>query len=99
MGKMIIIRTTDEVEEVAEENATLERIQKEVGGYIQQVPMWDEYEGEHCQVWCNEEGKMHRFLMDNNLATKLWYKAAPIMRGTDYLVGDIVILTGSAMLD
>lgn len=98
MGKMIIIRTSGEIEEIAEENGTLERVQSEVGGFIEAIPYFDSYKGEKCQAWCNEEGKIHGF-PDNDLATKLWYIAAPMMRGMDYLVGDIVILTGSAMLD
>jgi hypothetical protein len=70
----------------------LAEMQKLVGGYVQEVPLFGRYKGQACQAYCNEEGKL-RNLPVNETATRLWKEQVPGHRG-DLLVGDIVILTG-----
>lgn len=95
---VIVLKTDGTVENKTYEDATLEVVQNLVGGLIQQVPWFDTYEGVPCQAWCDEEGKLKDY-SDNSYATNLWYAQCPSARGHDHLVGDIVILTGTAMLD
>lgn len=80
------------------DSCTLEEVQKIVGGYIELVPHFNAWEGEPCQVWCDEEGKVKRKAI-NQKATEEWYDAVGAIVGHDVLVGDICILTGSTMLD
>jgi hypothetical protein len=70
----------------------LEALQKIVGGYIEQVPMWSDYLGIPCAVYCNEEGKLHH-LPINQRATMLW-RAKLRMPGAlaDVLVGPVVLV-------
>jgi hypothetical protein len=72
----------------------LEFWQKAVGGHIEMVPYWRKAHGEECVVFCNEEGKMNG-LPVNTVATEMWKRASknPV---DDYLVGDIVMVTGDA---
>ena len=49
----------------------LDEMQKAVGGYIELVPYFDHFEGEPCEVYCNEEGKIHG-LPFNDEATSSW---------------------------
>jgi hypothetical protein len=94
---MILLKANGTVERTEPETVTLEDVQKGVGGYIEGVPYFDVYEGEQCQAWCDEEGKIKSYPMNED-ATKLWYQLLGV-GGGDYLVGDIVILTGQHMLD
>jgi hypothetical protein len=79
------------------DSCTLEEVQGIVGGYIEPVPLFVTWEGEPCQVWCDEEGKVKRKAI-NQKATEEWYDAVGAIVGNDVLVGDICILTGKSML-
>lgn len=69
----------------------LEKLQRAVGGYIETVERWTEYEGHRAVVFCNEDGKLDG-LPVNELATRLWHEAYP--DAGDTLVGDVVVATG-----
>ena len=94
MDAMIILKTDGSTETIPM-SATpgLEALQKGVGGYIELVPYFTELRGEPCQVFCNEEGKLHS-LPTNINATILWQQQCSTV---DVLVGDVVILLGAAM--
>lgn len=102
MGQMIVIKQGGTAVVQSKDKTTLEEVQKLVGGYIEAVPMFDKWNGEKAQAWCDEEGKLKEYQY-NKHATRLWNeileKHHDIKFNTDHLVGDIVILTGSAMLD
>lgn len=93
---MTVLKVDGTVEVTEPDSVSLEDVQKGVGGYIEAVPYFDVYEGEECQAWCDEEGKIKNYPMNED-ATKLWYRIMGV-RGGDYLVGDIVILTGQHVL-
>lgn len=93
---MIRLIKSDGTTEEVSGKATLEKIQGLVGGYIESVPWFTKFNDEPCQVWCDEEGKLKHYPM-NETATKLWYNQARV-GGGDHLVGDIVILTGDDRL-
>lgn len=97
---MYVIKVDGTVEEYDDKNdpVNLEAVQKAVGGYIEAVPYFNMYEGEPCQAWCDEEGKLKGYKF-NREATNAWLKACSPTTHGDHLVGDICILTGSAMLD
>jgi hypothetical protein len=84
------------------DEVTLEEAQQLVGGYVEVVPHFNKYLGQECVVLCDEEGKLKHY-PENEQATKAWYKCFGVtvgtegMTGGDVLVGDIVVLTGSAM--
>jgi hypothetical protein len=63
-----------------------------VGGYIEQVPLFDSFNGQPCAAFCDEHGKMKGYPV-NQLATLLW-----TARGQDYLVGDVAVVYGPADL-
>lgn len=80
---------------------SLERLQRIVGGYVEQVPAFDivEEDGVRTRVvaFCNEEGKLEG-LPANTVATKMWLKSAarvgvPVH---DMLCGTVVVLSGDA---
>lgn len=71
----------------------LESLQRYVGGWIEKVPAFDNYEGKMCIVLCNEEGKLKQ-LPINVKATELWSKANGGVRLGDVLVGTVLIITG-----
>lgn len=98
MNAITIIRTNGTVEQTLQSTpATLEQIQAAVGGWIELVPNFQEFNGEPCEVYCNEEGKLDG-LAPNPKATGLWYAANDLGYGPDdILVGDVVILTGLAI--
>jgi hypothetical protein len=60
--------------------------QDAVGGCIELVPRWP-----NGVAFCNEEGKLHG-LQHNPHAQKVW----GIPTNVDYLVGDIIEITGDA---
>jgi hypothetical protein len=74
------------------------------GGPLEAVPLFPEYDGEPCIVFCDEEGRM-KGLQANATATKLWHTGirangrnpSKVLTATDYivgLVGPIVIVRG-----
>lgn len=73
--------------------ATLEELQREVGGPIEVVPYFFRFEGATCMVFCNENGKIKN-LPFNLEATKLWAAGSTVKMADDVLVGDVVICTG-----
>ena len=95
MGLIIIIpadasqpvqsREADEQPPVHELNAI-------VGGSLEHVPLWNDYMGMDCAVYCNEEGKLHNMPV-NVRATVLWYQHNG-RRLDDVLVGDVVMVVG-----
>lgn len=62
-----------------------------VGGWIEIVPLFDEYGGKPCVVFCNEEGKL-KDLPFNETASRLWWQCAGLHG--DHLVGTVVIVSG-----
>ncbi len=97
MDNYDLIKPSGEDEPVPMKKVSLELAQSLVGGYVEVVPMFTKYLGHPCVVLCNEEGKING-LDVNNRATLEWKKAAPGLNN-DMLVGDILILQGSAMND
>ena len=63
-----------------------------VGGYTETVPYFTTYEGKQCVAFCDEEGKLKGKPL-NAAAQTLWEAQWPV-RLADYLVGDVVIVTG-----
>lgn len=94
-GRITVIRATDGERIVTDltRAATLEELQKSVGGYIETVPYFDRYNGEPCVAFCNEEGKLDGLPL-NVAATNAWQKLCGCT--IDVLVGDVCILTGDA---
>ena len=73
----------------------LDQLQKIVGGFIELIPYFDQYEGSACRAFCNEEGKLpHVGLPDNPTATAAWLAAVGVKRIPDHLVGNIAIIVG-----
>jgi hypothetical protein len=97
MGKMVTIKVDGTMEVLSRESVSLEDVQKAVGGYIEAVPLFNTYKDEECQAWCDEEGKLKGY-EPNIYAQKVWAEASDAAN-YDQLVGNIVILTGDAMLD
>lgn len=91
-GKMIILMTDGTVEKLEPlvRVPTLEVMQQAVGGYIETVPFFNQYEGQDAVAFCNEEGKLEG-LPVNATATELWHKQYP---ADDVLVGNVIVLTG-----
>ena len=76
---------------ISDKEPSLEKLQKLVGGYIEVA-----YDDGKTQIICNEEGKLHGQPFNSD-ATMEWGKlinAEP----RDILVGDVVILSGKALL-
>jgi len=69
---------------------SLTQLQKLVGGYLEQVPHFEQYMTKRCTVYCNEEGKI-RNLPSNERATKAWWLTMGVAH--DYLCGDVAIVT------
>jgi hypothetical protein len=73
---------------------TLDQLQQGVGGYIEIVPGWNQYQGAWAVMFCNENGKLDR-LPPNARANALM---SDYFLAHDRLVGDVVIVTGDAEL-
>lgn len=65
---------------------TLDYIQSVVGGYIEAVHVPGFLHG--ATLYCNEEGKLNAFA-SNPRATSLF---KPVLFGSDYIAGDVVIV-------
>jgi hypothetical protein len=93
---MVILKVDGSVEEHEIEQAPgLAEMQKAVGGSIELVPYFREYEERPCLAFCNEGGKVIG-LPHNKHATQLWAAQlrVPYAMMADILVGDILILQG-----
>lgn len=75
---------------------TLKNLQALVGGYIEVVPGFNEFNKIPCIALCDEEGRLKQSSL-NNRATIEWARCTKY--SPTYLVGDIVILTGDAKKD
>jgi hypothetical protein len=84
----------------------LEGVQREVGGWLEQVPHFKsiDYRGtvQTCVAFCNEEGKLNK-LPVNDAATRMWAAALKrqgldIRQVNDVLVGTIVVVFGDQEL-
>lgn len=95
MGRMIVIPANGGETTTVERSdiPTLKEVQTAVGGYVEAIPLFMQYEGDECEAYCDEDGKHHGRPL-NESATALWY--AQTGPHEDYLVGDVVILTGDA---
>lgn len=71
------------------ETGELTAMQEAVGGYIELVPYFETFEGEPCEAYCNEEGKLHG-LPVNGPATAYW--RGQVKRLADVLVGNVIII-------
>lgn len=92
----VLIMPSGESEPVPVKKLSLNAAQELVGGLVQIVPMFNRYLSRPCVVLCDEEGKV-KGKDRNNRATLEWYKCTgPI---DDILVGNILVLQGSAMND
>lgn len=77
---------------------TLKDLQSYVGGYIEIVPYFHDYQGNRVVVFCNEDGKLDGLLY-NQAATEAWHQN-PKVAGCDVLVGDVAVCFGDdAFLD
>lgn len=91
MNRLITIKT-DGSETVKELQSVprLEELQKAVGGWIETVPYFNEYEAKPCVAFCNEHGKLEG-LPYNYKATVLWRH---LFETDDVLMGDVAIVQG-----
>jgi hypothetical protein len=65
-----------------------------IGGYLELIPYLNNYKGQRCIAYCDEDGKMKGKPL-NITACNLWDAALKgRSRAGDFLVGTIVILTG-----
>lgn len=100
-GKLYIFKPGQRVPETRDLFAPLGHldIHAIVGGPIELVPGFNEFDGERCAVFCHEEGKLiDPPLPANNVATALWADTLGmpvyVLAGRDFLVGTIAIVTG-----
>lgn len=102
-GKLIILSANGGIatQEITKGPA-LKVLQEVVGGYIELVPGFNTFQGEHCIAYCNEEGRI-KGLPTNMPATIAWQNAfgerPSIASARDFeLRGSIAIITGDAEL-
>ena len=76
---------------------SLKEMQDAVGGQIELA-----YDDGKTQIVCNEEGKI-KGLPENEEATDLWNeklgKGYPNFINSDYLAGDVLVLTGDGRME
>lgn len=98
-GTLTILKVdgSTETKELTSAIGNLDIYQAAVGGLIQIVPGITQYEDKPAVVFCNDEGKLHG-LAYNEAATVLWARAydMPVEALSDFIVGDIAIVTGDA---
>jgi len=105
-GTMIVISTNGTLKKTPlDREPDLETLKAGIGGgYLEAVPGFNQLVLDNntrapCVVYCDEDGKRKQ-LPANPVATKKWYESLkadgrPLRHGwNDYLVGDVVILTG-----
>src|SRR5438270_7522692 len=92
-GVITIIAPTGELSsETVQRSPGLLWLKERVGGRIQLVPGFTEFEGSRCVAYCNEEGKI-RGLPLSATATALWHDQAMV---SDVLVGAAVVIAGDS---
>jgi hypothetical protein len=103
-GKAYIIPVTGEIREIElTDKVPLKMLQEAVGGYIEAVPYFSQFEGKDCVVFCNENGKLEGLPL-NLRATVAWDvgMGGAMARGgramSDVLCGDIIVITGDPEL-
>jgi hypothetical protein len=83
----VVIPHELEVSAFEHQFSSLVTYQAAVGGYLEAVTI----KAPALSLLFNEEGKVHH-LRVNVRATCLWWLYMPSARGTDYLVGDVVVV-------
>jgi len=92
-GTLTVIRADGSAEtRLLTKAPTLEELQEIVGGYIELVPLFENFGDKGCVAFCNEEGKLNG-LPINRVATLAWATGGGHMV-SDVLVGDVVIVQG-----
>jgi hypothetical protein len=94
MPKLVIIRTNGSVESRSIDSPPDHTaLQQAVGGWIEMIPLFNQYSDEPCVAFCDEEGKL-KGKVKNERADKLWKSQLPYRSYPDHLVGDIAIVVG-----
>lgn len=77
-------------------SSLLTECQRLVGGYVEVVPFFGQYDNEKCIVLCDEEGKLKGKPLNARASVAWLGELPPVQRMAmqDFLVGDIVVLTG-----
>jgi hypothetical protein len=70
--------------------AILQKLQDRVGGWIETIPFFTEFEGRRAVAFCSEEGKLNGLPL-NRKATELWLEQ---FKTDDVLVGTVAVVTG-----
>jgi hypothetical protein len=70
----------------------LKQLRDAVGGHIEALPYWDEWQGRQCVAFCNEEGKLDNLPL-NIPATMMWQAAMEPNKLDDVLCGNIIIIS------
>src|SRR5262245_10810548 len=93
-GQAFVLRVDGTKERLPLREPTLDELQEAVGGYIEVLQI--EHNGLIGHMVLNEDGKL-RGLALNPMANAIAHATAGIADG-DFIVGDVVILTGKAKL-
>ena len=106
-GTMLIISPSGSIKTVPLYAAPdLEKLQEEVGGYIEAISLFDRitYRGTTypCAAFCNEEGKL-KGMEPNQRATMVWLAALaahkiPPEKVDDVLCGKVLVIFGDREL-
>jgi Domain of unknown function (DUF3846) len=78
---------------VFDKDPGLAKLQETVGGYIEVVPYFKDWDGKHCVAICDEEAKIKGKPINLD-ATHIWYDQCPAIIGHDVLAGNIAIVIG-----
>ena len=71
MYKVTVIQPDGVVTVTEHADVPLEMLQRAVGGFIQMVPHFTQYDGHPCEAYVNEEGRLKNMPL-NAKATALW---------------------------
>ena len=87
MAKAIVIKTNGQVESM--DMASLEDLQKAVGGYIEAINI--NWENRALTVYCNEEGRVHELPI--NMACCIWLSKNGMYPALETPIhGDVVVI-------
>jgi hypothetical protein len=93
-GMLIVTMNGDVVDTPMIVTPRLDVLQKAVGGYIEEIPLWPmvEINGRmvDCVAFANEDGRMLK-LGVNEVASNMWRKVHP---SSYVLLGDVAIVYG-----